>query len=126
MSAHRETLLAAFESGEIDPTGFDHRAHVQVAWEMLRSTDYVSACARYARGIEALAERAGAPDKFNVTITFAFLSLIAERVFDDRDDDFERFYARHAQALAPSALSSRYSREALASPFARTHFLLPA
>ena len=109
--------LEAFEAGAIDPEAFTHRAHVEVAAAMLQQTDFLDAARRYQSGIVRIAECAGAPKKPNLTITLAFLSLIAERMRADGAVD--------AALLDSRVLGGWYSRERLAHPLARTVFLLP-
>ena len=72
-------LTRDFEAHCIDPDSFGHIEHVQVAWEMMHRYDFMELSGKYAMAIRAIATRAGAPEKFNLTITLAFLSLIAER-----------------------------------------------
>lgn len=127
MSDPSEDLLTRFEAQQIAPSEFGHLQHVQAAFEMLHKYGYIDACAKYSRIIKTMAEAAGASDKFNVTITFAFLSLIAQRISQDGDvQSFELFIARNQDLLSKSALNAWYSNEELQSEFARTHFMLPA
>lgn len=126
MTEKNSDLLAQFEGLEIDPAHFGHRQHVQVAFEMLRQYRYIDACAKYSNTINTMATNVGAADKFNVTITFAFLSLIAQRIDQEESwPSFEDFIARNEDLLSRSALDKWYSSDALQSDFARTHFLLP-
>lgn len=115
-------LLEAFESGEIDPAAFRHRAHVEVAAAMLSRTDFLSAAQRYQRGVERLAERVGAPDKTNVTITLAFLAIIAERLERAPADDL---LDASPDLMDSAILHSWYTPARLALPAARIRFLMP-
>jgi hypothetical protein len=120
-------LLTQFEAFEVNVAKFGHREHVQVAYEMLHKYEYPEACARYANAIKTIAANAGAPDKYNVTITFAFLSLIAERIHGTTKwSSFEEFLAQNEDLLSRNVLAKWYSGEQLQSDFARTHFLLPS
>jgi hypothetical protein len=125
MTTYCTDLLTQFENLEIDPGKFGHREHVQVAFEMLHKYSYIEACARYANAINTMAANAGAPDKFNVTITFAFLSLIAERIHGSYWSSFNEYLSQNEDLLARDALGKWYSRDELQSEYARTHFLLP-
>ena len=60
-----------------------------------------------------------------MTITIAFLSLIAERVQAIKQSNFEEFLAQNGDLLSKSVLGKWYSDAQLKSDFARTHFLLP-
>lgn len=115
-------LLEAFESGEIDPAAFRHRAHVEVAAAMLSRTDFLSAAQRYQRGVERLAERVGAPDKTNLTITLAFLAIIAERLERAPADDL---LDASPDLMDSAILHSWYTPARLALPAARIRFLMP-
>ncbi|MEM1200370.1 MAG: hypothetical protein AAGI06_13780 [Pseudomonadota bacterium] len=118
-------LTRLFEAGDMNPSEFSHRDHVAVAYDMLSAYEFLDACGRYAATIRALAERAGAPMKFNTTITVAFLSLIAERMAMGDYVSFEDFIANNADLESKQMLDSWYSPERLHCDMAREVFLLP-
>ncbi len=70
-------LLEAFISRQLEPAGFGHREHVAVAWTLLEQYPFERALGLFSKGARELAYRAGAPDKFHVTLTRALLHLIA-------------------------------------------------
>lgn len=117
------TLYDQFEARTIDAVTFRHERHIAVAWEMLRRHDFLTAITRYATGIREIAEAAGASDKFNLTITLAFLSLIAERMTDE--DSYAEFMAGNPHLMSSSVLQQMYSDDRLTSGKARTGFLMP-
>ena len=125
MTTDDSNLLSEFEAFEIDPAEFGHRQHLQVAYEMLQKYGFLDTTTRYANTIGTIAASAGAPEKFNVTITLAFLSLIAERVHATGQAGFDEFLAQNEDLLSKNILDRWYSSEQLQSDFARTHFLLP-
>jgi len=125
MSSDYVKLARAFEACDIDVSGFGHRDHVGVAYEMLRSYEFLEASVKYSRAINTIATRAGAHQKFNVTITLAFLSLIAERMHTARYDSFDAFIEQNQDLLSASLLSELYSPDRLGSDLARAVFLLP-
>lgn len=118
-------LLASFEAESIEPSTFGHRDHVVVAFDLLRRDDFVTAAAKYAACIRGMAEKAGAPEKFNATITLAFMSLIAERMHAGDYSDFASFEAANTDLASKDVLSRWYSKDRLTSPQARRQFLLP-
>ena len=127
MSASRYAdVTIAFEAHAIDNARFGHAEHVQVAYDLLRKYDFIDAAAIYAKGIRALAANAGAPDKFNLTITYAFMSLIAERLANTQANDFKSFAQQNSELMAKSVLNQWYSAERLNTQLARDIFLLPA
>lgn len=125
MTARTRDLARAFEAGALDPAAFAHRDHVAVACDMLRRYDFMEATARYAAGLRFLAAKAGAPEKFNATVTLAFLSLIAERMRTSEHADYDDFIARNRDLLSKDLLGAWYSPERLRSDLARGVFLLP-
>lgn len=118
-------MTRAFERGEVDAAGFSHKDHVGVAWTMLRAYPFLDAACRYGTQIERLALGAGAPDKFNVTITLAFLSLIAERQAATNSPTAATFLEQNPDLLCGNPLKSLYSAQRLANGAAREIFLLP-
>ena len=114
-----------FEQLEMDTPTFGHREHVGIAYEMLGIYDFVTACNRYASTIKRMAEQHGAPEKFNTTITFAFMSLIGERKAQMEGQDFEQFLAANTDLLDKDILMNWYSKDRLTSKKAREQFLLP-
>ena len=125
MSRAANDLLTRFEQFEIDAPNFHHGDHIKVAYGMLNKYDFVEACTRYASTIRAMAERVGVPEKFNVTITFAFMSLIAERKGQSNPDGLASFLASNPDLLDKNVLKRWYSEERLTSATARRQFLLP-
>lgn len=117
--------LQRLTGGNLDPEDFTHTDHVGVAYEALARSDFFHAAAQVARGIQALARRAGTPDKFNATITWAFMSLIAERMETTEHLSAEDFIERNPDLVCKSALTPWYSKQRLKSDLARSVALLP-
>jgi len=125
MSKNYEKLTRAFETCDIDSSAFGHIDHIGVAYEMLRRHDFLNASVKYSECINTIATRAGASQKFNTTITLAFLSLIAERMETTPHDTFDVFIEKNQDLLSKNILEKRYSSERLRSELARTVFLMP-
>ena len=125
MSRDYVELARSFEKCDIDAGAFGHMDHVGVAYEMLRRYDFIDASARYSRSINTIATSAGAADKFNTTITLAFLSLIAERMNTTHYNSFDDFIEQNQDLLSAKVLAKWYSPERLGSDLARTVFLMP-
>lgn len=117
--------LARFEAGATDPRGFGHEDHVRAAHAMLARYDFLDAACRYAGGLRMLAERAGAPEKFNITVTVAFLSAIAESKAKNPSASWREFRAQNPALLNKRFLSHWYPDEKLQSQLARRIFLMP-
>lgn len=124
-SAERSVALGRFQRGQLDPGRLTHREHVRIAFEMLGRYEFLDAAARYTRGLRRVCARAGRPEKFHLTVTVAFLSLIAERRAEQPFGDFAAFAAANPDVLERSVLSRWYSPQRLDSAAARGTFLLP-
>lgn len=118
-------LRRRFEGLDIKPSEFGHEDHVRTAYEMLDHYDFVDACSRYALTIKAMADSAGAPKKYNATITFAFMSLIAERKSKVDCAGADAFLRANPDLLERRVLHAWYTAERLTSDLARKQFLLP-
>lgn len=117
--------LERFERGMIDPATFDHRAHVRTAYSMCTHYSFDEALVRFARGLRALCARTGSPEKYHMTITVAFLSVVAQRRITANASDWDEFIAVNADLLDRRSLESWYPQGELASPLARETFVLP-
>ena len=122
--ADYKAMLEDFECGEIDPGGFRHADHVGVAYEALARHGFFKALQIYADGLMALVEKAGVPEKFNATVTFAYMSVIAERMHRQPSASAAVFIAANPELLSGEVLS-RYSPARLQSELARQVALLP-
>ncbi len=118
-------LLADFEAGRVDPARFPHRAHVEVGYELLQRHPYPEALLHLARGLRALAAKAGRPEVYHETITAAFLAVIAERRLEAAAACWEDFAARNPDLLRKELLADFYELAVLQSATARQTFVLP-
>lgn len=117
--------LEALESGLLNPDDFSHLDHIGVAVAALMQYDFFEAASRYASGLRLLTERAGVPEKYNATITFASLSLIAERLHAGDYDDAESFVRENGALLTKSFLTGQYPQDRSETDLARKIALLP-
>lgn len=122
-----ESLVRAFESGELLSGQFTHTEHVRVAWWYLRHHALPDALARFSTSLKRLAAAKGVPGLYHETITVAFVLLIAERLDEARGAPWTVFAERNADLLAwkPSILSRYYTDETLWSDRARRTFVMP-
>lgn len=125
MNAAGSTLLDDFENLKLSAPDFHHADHVRVAFAILDKYEFADACARYAGTIKSMAEAVGALEKYNATITFAFMSVIAERKTNSNAADADSFMAENPDLLQRDILSNWYSKDRMMSAMARSQFLLP-
>ena len=119
------TLTDRFKACLIKPADFGHHDHLQVAFELLDRHDFMEVCTINGSAIDRMARSVGAPEKYNATITIAFLSVIAERRQRSVRGDFGAFLAATQDLLDPHALLAWSSPERLTSAAARVQFLMP-
>lgn len=117
--------LRRFRTASFDPASFSHREHVRMGFELLRQSSFPRALLTYSEAISRLAIKVNAPQKFNQTITTAFLSLIAEAMSTPGARSFEDLVGHHPELLEKGLLERLYSPDRLTSALARQTFLLP-
>ena len=125
MEPDDDALLEAFLAREIDNRTFGHADHVRVAFALLARHDFADAAAIFCETLKDIAVRAGRPEAFHMTITIAFLSLIAERCESAAYRDFAAFARANPDLMAKSALQGWYAPARLATDVARKTFVLP-
>ena len=118
-------LLDDFTNDRIEPQTFSHAQHVEAAYALLRHKPFFEAAVAYIDGLKKLALAAGAPMKFNMTITLAYLGLIAERIEADQNTPWDKFIASNADLLDKKLLLRWYEPEVLGSDAARRSFVMP-
>lgn len=117
--------LDAFEAGTLDLCAFSHREHVRMGFELARRAPFTEAAHRFASALRRLTAAAGQPEKYHDTLTVAFMSLIAERLGEAPETDFDAFAEANPDLFDRAVLLARYTPERLNSPAARRTFLLP-
>jgi hypothetical protein len=120
-------LVHAFEATTLETAAFTHTAHVRVAWWYLRHAPLAEAIGQFSRSLRRFAAAKGVPGLYHETITVAFLLVIAERLHEAPDLDWDAFAARYPELFVrrPWILSRYYSQELLDSPRARAAFVMP-
>jgi hypothetical protein len=114
-------LFAAVTAGH---GPFGHREHVHLTWLAVRRTDPAAAVPLVSDGIRRTARYAGQPRKYHVTMSRAWVELIAARMSVD-DPDFATFTARHPEVLDKRLLNKHYRPGTLATEAARTGWVPP-
>lgn len=119
--------IEQFEAGQVDIAGFDHQAHVYVAWAYLQKFELLEAIDRYRAALRRLTRQVGAEAKYHETITWFYLVSIAERLNAGTDADWPAFRRANPDLLGPPRnwLGRYYSSDCLASEQARRRFVLP-
>ena len=117
--------LTRFLRGELEPHAFTHREHVRMAFELLRRHEFAESLLHCSRALRVMLAKAGRPEAFNLTVTVAFLALIAERIEAAEAENFDSFARANPDLLCKSVLARWYRPQRLASEVARRTFLMP-
>jgi hypothetical protein len=104
---------------------FGHREHVHLTWLAIRHHGIPAAVGLVSEGIQRTARYQGVPQKYNATVSRAWVELVGHHAAERREADFGNFAAHHA-ALFDKRLLTRFYRPAtLASQQARTGWVEP-
>ena len=94
-----EELMCGFERGTLAPADFHHRDHVRLTWLYLERDGRDDAERRMLDGLRALAARAGKPDKFDATLTRAWVAAIDEARLAEVARTFDGLVAARPELL---------------------------
>lgn len=122
------SLVDRFEALHVPASDFRHREHVRLAFAMLAGSDFGDAALRFRCALRRFASAIGAPTRYHETLTWAYLTLINERVHSGAYSTSQDFVTRNPDLLdhATGAVSRHYDvTEITASPLARRLFVLP-
>ena len=119
--------VAEFEAGTLDPEAFDPEAHVYIAWKLLEADSFAAATYRFTAALKRLTRALGMEDKYHETISWFYMSLIAERRAQQGRGDWGSFAQANPDLIsnAGELLGRYYSSERLYSGLAKRQFLLP-
>jgi hypothetical protein len=123
---HATTTAAPWDRFASGAMGLHHRAHLQLAFESLRSGDAITVLPHIERALRTVATAHGHPQRVHVTLTALWLLVVQERMARAPTDDFPALLAANPDLLDAHDLPLRYYRSAtLADPLARRIFVLP-
>jgi hypothetical protein len=107
--------------GEVMPGAerFGHRQHVHLTWLAVRHCGTAAAIGLVSDGIQGVARYAGAPQKYNATVSRAWVELVGHHADGSSAADFVTFTDQHPALLDKKLLSHFYSSPTLASTAAR-------
>lgn len=105
---------------------FGHREHVHLTWLAVRRYPVPDAVALVSAGIQRTARYAGAPRKYHVTVSRAWVELVGHHACRPGDEtDFAAFAAANPAVLDKRLLSRYYRSTTLAGEAARTGWVQP-
>jgi hypothetical protein len=113
--------------GEVMATAerFGHRQHVHLTWLAIRRYGTNAAVDLISGGIQRTARYAGVPQKYNATVSRAWVELVGHHVGQTDTADFDGFAHQHPALLDKKLLTRFYRPSTLADTRARTGWVEP-
>jgi len=104
---------------------FGHRQHVHVTWLAVRRYGTTAATDLVSDGIRGVARYHGAPQKYNATVSRAWVELVGHHTEHSRAADFDAFADQNTALLDKKLLARFYRSSTLAGDAARTGWVEP-
>jgi hypothetical protein len=123
-----DELIDRFEAGTLPNESFHHADHVRTAFLYLCRYPALKALERFSASLIGFAAAQGQRDRYNETITWAYLFLIRERMARSRRQRaWPEFALKNGDLLDGSnaILKKYYREETLRSDLAKSVFLFP-
>lgn len=108
-----------------DAERFGHREHVHLTWLAVRRWGRERAVQVISDGIQRTARYAGVPQKYNATVSRAWVELVAHHERELQTETFEEFVGHHRALLDKRLLTRFYRPATLASRAARSGWVEP-
>jgi len=126
-SAEDTAFVQAFEAGEVSPAGFNHAAHVRLAYTYLCDQDVEGAVVRMKTALLAFLSRNGISEsKYHETLTRAWVMAV-DHFMRSRSpsESADAFMRANPELLDSKIMLTHYSAEVLFSADARASFVSP-
>ena len=120
-----DQFLEAFEACSIPNTEFHHRDHLRLVLLYIQRYGPAGAATRIGESIRRYAAHHGKPDKYNETVTQAWLQLVHAAVSETPGTTLDQLVAAHPDLLDKHTLERYYWRDLLNSEAARLTFVPP-
>lgn len=104
---------------------FGHRQHVHLTWLAVRRFGTDAAIGVISEGIQHTARYAGVPQKYNATVSRAWVELVGHHADHTDAADFGSFADQNPALLDKRLLTRFYRSSTLASHRARTGWVTP-
>lgn len=104
---------------------FGHRQHIHLTWLAVRRCGTAAAVELVSDGIQTTARYAGVPQKYNATVSRAWVELVGHHVAERDWDDFAAFADHHSALFDKRLLTRFYRATTLASAAARAGWVEP-
>lgn len=131
MDAHPPLTDSEFEEQfsncTLDPSSFDHKAHIRLAWILISRFGEEKAGEIACSQIRNFAIANGAKEKFNKTVTVAAVKAVHHFMLRSESTDFESFINENPRLVHSfkELLGHHYSADIFRSEQARMKYLEP-
>ncbi len=125
MSESDQQFITALEAAQIPISGFKHRDHLRAAWCYVTRDGLAGAIRSMERTVRRLSAHHGHEDKYHVTLTIAWLKLVAYHIECHRLPSFDRFIAINGELIETDLPLRFYSRERIFSELAKSTWIEP-
>src|SRR5262245_26584205 len=119
-----QQFLAALEDCSLAPEQFSHREHVRAAFLYLEFLPFGAAIDRMRATLQCYTASLDRADKYHETLTVAFMCLVNAHRQRDTCASWPEFARRNPELFDSRLLRQYYDPATLASPLARTTFVL--
>ena len=123
-----DELLMKFEDRSLPIGCFHHEEHVRIAFLYLKQYPVLEVLGRFPTALRSYASAHGKDGLYHETISWTYIFIIRERMSaTSRAATWEEFKEQNADLFCKPAklLEKYYKAETLASPIARTEFIMP-
>ena len=117
-------FLEALESCRLAPDLFSHREHVRAAFLYLERLPFGAAIDRMRATLQRYCAALGRADRYHETLTVAFMCLVNAHRQRAGYGDWSEFARLNPELFDSGVLGQYYEPATLASPLARTTFVL--
>lgn len=125
MSMTDEAFLRAFEECTLPKTEFRHQGHLRICFMYLGKYDFDTAMQRVCEGIIRFATSLGALHIFHLTLTCAWVHIVAKAMQGNKQTSFAAFIEASNYLLDKDLPKRYYSEQVLSSELARKEWIEP-
>ncbi len=119
-----QQFLEALENCSLAPQRFGHRQHVRAAFLYLERLPFGAAIDRMRTTLQRYTAALGRADRYHETLTVAFMCLVNAHRQRAACRGWPEFARRNPELFDAGLLRDYYDPATLASPLARTTFVL--
>lgn len=117
----------SFENGILDPAIFTHEAHLRMAWIFIKKYGHGQAVDKITKSLFEFVSRAGAAEKYSVTVTIAAIKMVDHFLRRTAAKDFQEFIGKNPRLKNQfrQLIASHYSFDVFASHAASKEYIEP-